>query len=196
MGLNQLMANPWISRIILIVSIISTAAVLLLYSRIDSLVNVSLYNYSLQFNPNWYNPYQSTTQLINVCLGAVLALNMVALGLSLFGKVNKVSETNTLLEHKSLSLQETKQQDFTLNEKAIDKPTSANANTCLNCSKTFTRPLVTLNFVNGKPKMMNTCPYCNSPIEVATNDRTSDINVEVTDEEKERVGKSRRQKGN
>jgi uncharacterized protein with PIN domain len=195
MGLNQLIANPWISRIILIVSIISTAAVLLLYSRIDSLVNVSLYNYSLQFNPNWYNPYQSTTQLINVCLGAVLALNVVALGLSLFGKVTKVSE-NTSIEHKSLKVQETKQQDFTLKEKTIDKPVSASANTCLNCSKTFTRPLVTLNFVNGKPKMMNTCPYCNAPIENVNNDKTSDINAEVANEEKEKVSKPRYQKGN
>jgi hypothetical protein len=194
MGLNQLMANPWISRIILIVSIISTAAVLLLYSRIDSLVNVSLYNYKLQFNPNWYNPYQSTTQLINIFLGAVLALNVVTLGLSMFGKVSKVSENKTPIRQKSLSLQETKQQDFTLSEKSIDKPASANSNTCLNCSKTFTRPLVTLNFVNGKPKMMNTCPYCNAPIENANDDKTSDINAEVADEEK--VSKPRSRKGN
>src|SRR4030042_1920383 len=107
MGLNRLMENPWLGRILLVVSLASTGAVFLLYSRIDALVNGSLYDYNLQFNSNWYNPYKSTT--------------------------------------------------------------TKNPNTCLNCNKTFTRPLVTLNFVNGKPKMMNTCPYCNTPIENTNN---------------------------
>jgi uncharacterized protein with PIN domain len=197
MGLNQLIRNPWLSRILLIVSIVSTAAILLLYSRIDSLVNVSLYNYKLQFNSNWYNPYQSTTQLINVCLGAVLALNAVALGLSLIGKPRKVSENSASIQHNSsLNIQDARQQDFTLAEKINDKPAIANTSTCVNCNKTFTRPLVTLNFVNGKPKMMNTCPYCNAPIENANNDKNSDTSTQIADEEKEKSSKSRYRKGN
>jgi hypothetical protein len=195
MRLNQLTENPWLSRIVIIVSIVSAVAVLLLYSKIDSLVNGSLYNYNLQFSSGWYNPYKSTTQLINICLFAVLALNAIALVLNLVGKTNRVSLSKSV-EHNSPILQETKQQDFTLTEKANDKPANANTNTCLNCNKTFTRPLVTLNFVNGKPKMMNTCPYCNAPIDSANNDKTSDINTQIVDEEKEKLSKSRNRKGN
>ena len=196
MGLNQLMGNPWLSRILLVVSIVSAAVVLLLYSRIDSLVNGGLYNYNLQFNSNWYNPYRSTTLLIDVCLGAVLAFNAVALGLSLIRKTSKVSESSASIEHNKLNTQDVKQQDFTLTEKTTDNSSIVNTNTCLNCNKTFTRPLVTLNFVNGKPKMMNTCPYCNAPISNVNKEKTSDTNIRIVEEEKEEVSKSRYRKGN
>jgi hypothetical protein len=175
MGLNRLTENPWLSRILLIVSLATTGVVLFLYSRIDSLVNETLYNYSLQFSSKWYSPYQSTTQLINVCLGAVLVLNAVTIGLSLFKKTSKGSENISSVEHNNLKVQNPKQQESTINEKTLDKPTTTtNSNICMNCDKTFTRPLVTLNFVNGKPKMMNTCPYCNSPIENVNNEKTSE----------------------
>lgn len=35
------------------------------------------------------------------------------------------------------------------------------SNSCPNCKKTFTQPLVMLDFEGGKSKLVNVCPYCN-----------------------------------
>jgi outer membrane biosynthesis protein TonB len=45
--------------------------------------------------------------------------------------------------------------------KPAKKASTANRNTCPTCKKTFTQPLVMLDFENGKSKLVNVCPYCN-----------------------------------
>lgn len=168
------------TRIILAISIVVAVIVMFLYAQIDSLVNHDLYNYALQFNSAWYNPYSVYTKLIYVCLFIPVAISGAALALSFWKELKKNSQEENLgqkpfsrqaVSQKAMPLQSV--QNEVQDQAGAGKPQEETTYLCQNCCETYTRPLVTLNFVNGKPIMVNTCPYCNEPVESSGGSKAS-----------------------
>ena len=50
--------------------------------------------------------------------------------------------------------------------------------------KVFGRPLVMLNFENGKNKLVNVCPYCSYLLEDAKNIQSSKLDFRMADSDK------------
>jgi hypothetical protein len=78
----------WVSFVIFAVWIVSGSLVLYLLTRVDTIVNVQLYDYGLQFSNNWAEPYWASIRLMMVFLSLPMVLSTVvfALGFSMFRK--------------------------------------------------------------------------------------------------------------
>ena len=74
----------WIGFIVLAVWIVNGILIFFLLTRLDTIVNVQMYNYGLQFNRQWADPYWSSMNLIMffTALPMVLSIVMFALGLT------------------------------------------------------------------------------------------------------------------
>jgi hypothetical protein len=58
---------------------------------------------------------------------------------------------------------------------------------CPSCKKVFSRPLVMLNYNNGKRRIVNVCPYCYHVIGNAEKDKTSESNFQIADSDKKLI---------
>jgi hypothetical protein len=65
----------WVSYVVLAVWIVNGALIFYLLSQIDSIVNVQLYSFGLQFSKQWADSYWTTTRLMMVFLGLPMALS-------------------------------------------------------------------------------------------------------------------------
>jgi hypothetical protein len=167
MDLYGLRHNSWLTRIALIFSIATAIFAMFLYTQIDSLVNHNLYTFKLQFDPAWYNPYSAYTKLIYICLSIPIAVSAAVLGLSFLKKANKPAQVSSIVPKPSSNLiseQTIKSSQSIPTQNPTPKQQNDSTNTCSRCHKTFNKPLVTLNYINGKPKMEDICPYCYEPI--------------------------------
>ena len=63
-----------------------------LLTRFDMLVHGQLYNFGLQFDHAWADPYYFYTQLIYVGLGLPMTLSVFFIALSFTRKINKAPE--------------------------------------------------------------------------------------------------------
>jgi uncharacterized Zn-finger protein len=52
---------------------------------------------------------------------------------------------------------------------------------CPNCGKTFGRPMVMLDFADGKSRLVNVCPYCNHVLGSAETEESSGIDILIAD---------------
>jgi hypothetical protein len=91
----------WVSFFVLAVWIVNGILIFFLLTRIDSLVNVQLYNYGLQFSNEWADPYWADIRLMMVFLGLPMAMSIVVvvLGFSRFRR--KASGIVSLNERQS-----------------------------------------------------------------------------------------------
>jgi hypothetical protein len=167
MDINRLHQNAWLTRIALISSIATAILVMFLYAQIDPLVNHDLYTFKLQFDPAWYNPYSAYTKLIYVCMSVPVVFSPAALCLSFLKRANKTAKVGSVVPQPSSSAiakQTIKSPKAIPTQKPTPVEQKDSSNTCSHCHKTFIKPLVTLNYVKGKPTMEDTCPYCYEPI--------------------------------
>jgi len=65
----------WISYVVLGVWIVNGALIIYLLNQIDSIVNVQLYDYGLQFSAQWADSYWGSSRLMLVFLGVPMALS-------------------------------------------------------------------------------------------------------------------------
>jgi hypothetical protein len=157
-----------------------------LLSRFDTLVHGQLYDYGLRFDPAWADAYYSYSQLMYIALGAPIALCFVAILIG-FKTIKEQSPPKPTLKPKLAQPQPvarpqprtvvrpqtpavTRQGHKTPEVKAQikEKPNFAGV-TCPSCKKVFGRPLVMLNFENGKNRLVNVCPYCSYELGPAEN---------------------------
>jgi hypothetical protein len=166
MDADRLLQNPWLTRIALIFSIATAILAMFLYAQIDSLVNHDLYTFKLQFDPAWYDPYSAYTKLIYICLSIPIAVSAAVLTLSFLKSANKLAQVRSSDSKPSSNpvIKMVKPPQPILTQNPTPKQQNDSTNTCARCHKTFNKPLVTLNYINGKPKMEDTCPYCYEPI--------------------------------
>ncbi|MEM3703341.1 MAG: hypothetical protein QXX79_02820 [Candidatus Bathyarchaeia archaeon] len=55
---------------------------------------------------------------------------------------------------------------------------------CSKCGKTFTRPLLLLDFSTGKSRLINVCPYCNAKLGENEKTEPSEFYVKEPEEKK------------
>ena len=151
MNLKSFLQGPWFQRIVLIVWLVSSALVMFSQKSIDSIVNVTLYNYGLKFNNNWAVPYWTYARLLYATQFVSIALSAVALASGFLKKDNidkHVPKPEQKIEKKAAPRIETKG--------------NASVTSCSCCKRAVTKPLVMLDFSGGKAKLVNVCPYCNT----------------------------------
>jgi len=66
----------------------------------------------------------------------------------------------------------------------VKQNNSVTGTSCPSCKKVFGRPLVMLNFENGKNRLVNVCPYCSHVLGNAENEQTSKIDFQIADTDK------------
>ena len=180
--------------VVLGVWIVNGALISYFLSQIDTLINVQLYDFNLQFSEEWAAPYWTSLRLIYAFtalqVGAIvlvvawaLVRNRKPVSVSSperkiekevevlaevpVEKVEAEAEQVQVLEPKSpetgesLSVREV--QEATQTEKAEEELKGNEqppALSCPTCGKTFSRPLVMLDFGDGKTRLVDVCPYC------------------------------------
>lgn len=142
MNLSHALENSVFSRIVLVLWFANSFFTVFLLGRIDWIVHNELYDYGLQFNYVWANPYWFSIRLIYVCLAVPSFLSAVLLGSDLWSKLgSRKSSTRS-----NVKQAERKSQMLT---------------SCPSCRKTFGKSLVMLDFSSGRTRLVNVCPYCN-----------------------------------
>ena len=160
----DLFKKYWFVKVILSLWLVSSIFVLLLLNRIDSIVNVTLYQYGLQASMNWLDPYWISLRLIYVFLAIPVVFSVVVL-IAGFGKTEDgVNRINRRVNTKPSN-----------NQAQIAKENSMLIR-CIKCGKVFNKPLTMLDFSNGKPRLANVCPYCNH-ILGSTDDKASNERI-------------------
>jgi DNA-directed RNA polymerase subunit RPC12/RpoP len=145
----DLFRQYWFVKVILSLWLISSIFVLLLLSRIDSIVNVTLYTYGLHSSVNWLDPYWISLRLIYIFLAVPIAFSAVVL---IAGFAKASDGANKVYRRVNSKLSTNQAQDARENSMLIR---------CTRCGKVFNKPLTMLDFTNGKPRLANVCPYCN-----------------------------------
>jgi len=59
---------------------------------------------------------------------------------------------------------------------------------CNNCGKTFTKPLIMLDFSGDEAKLISMCPYCNA--QLGNNQETEEVHCYVKEYEEKTVEKT------
>lgn len=195
MDMKRLVSSQWLDRIILMTSIGSCGAVAFLLNKIDSILNVQLYSFGLQFDTSWADPYWATAHLIYVLLGMSIVLSLVAIGLG-FARDKQFARTQGTGKNVCLAPPQKVANDPRLKDdmqKALVKELKVNEESrlkengggllvsCPNCKKVFSRPLVMLDFTGGKTRLVNVCPYCNLTLGEVENDGNADDSIHVSD---------------
>ena len=193
MNLNRIASNQWLNRIVLAAWAVSAILVMFLLTKIDTIINSQLYNFGLQYNRAWANPYHAYTQLALVGLGVPIALSAFAIAVSFAKKTDKEPEVE--VAHASVTKQMPKpQQQPVVSEERKPKEKENNGRennnmviSCPNCKKVFSRPLVMLNFEGGKTRLMNVCPYCNHVLGSAEDEKSPEQDFQVADTDKKLI---------
>jgi len=170
MTIRDLVRSSTLVKVALVLWLISSGLVMVMLSRIDSIVHGDLYGYGLQFSTSWASPYWSLLRMTYVFLAVPSIVSGAVLILSVFkgGGAGYYSRAAV---------------------KPISAKTQASAEnhliaTCPNCKKVFSKPLTMLDFGGGKTRLVNVCPYCNHVLGSANEEK--DVNdVRLADREEE-----------
>ncbi len=145
--------------------------------QVDVIVHNTLYDYGLQFNPEWAIPYWAFQRLGLAVLGGMGALNAVSLFYTLLGR-RTISRRET---HPNAQSQEAtaaggkksfKEKAAALKDDGVE--VVAIPMVCRKCGKVFSQPLCMFDFKSGKPRLVNVCPYCNAVLAVAGNSQVNE----------------------
>lgn len=154
-----------------------------LFTFVNNIVNRDLYRYGLQFSSAWYGRYVTNLDLFLGFLGATIALEGVLIaylfsdlrfahtlvrkeassevvagepaGLVKGGAIgsNEVLPEGRPEQRVKPLVTGSGEEQEVVGDKAL-------LIVCPNCKKTFRNPLIVLDFRDGKPRMVNVCPYC------------------------------------
>jgi uncharacterized Zn-finger protein len=166
MTVKGFLRGSWFQRIVLLAWIASSCFVVMSQKIIDLIVNGTLYNYGLRFDEAWHQPYWTYANVLYYSQYLCIALSAVALG-SGFLREDKV-----------------RKKPPKITEVAKDAPVRQDTNergiviSCSSCKKVVSKPLVMLDFSDGKAKLVNVCPYCNAVLGSAEKQKGHDVYVD------------------
>jgi hypothetical protein len=150
MDLRDAVSSSTLVKFALVLWFVSAAFIVFLLGQIDQIVHKQLYDYGLQFNLAWANPYWSAIRMTYIALAfpsafaaGLLVLNLVSARRNRLKVVTKEAAKSVASQ-----VQPTLQQNNLLAS-------------CPSCKKVFTKPLAMLDFSQGKTRLVNVCPYCN-----------------------------------
>lgn len=156
-----------ILRLALVSWFISSFLIIFLLGQIDLIVHDKLYDYSLVFDLEWAQPYWITFRLIHVWLIVPSVLGAIALGFDLWRKKINTTEIVSIRGSKQVSAGVTSSKGDSM------------LISCPSCKRTFSKPLVMLDFGSKKAKLVNVCPYCDTKLGKARENNEEDLETEV-----------------
>lgn len=118
-------------------------------NQIDGILHGTMYNYGLQFNNAWAEPYWSYTRLFYVSLSVPMFLSAATLLFSFPKRNNGEKQVHSRIESNARNI----------------------LISCPFCKKRFSKPLVVLDFSGGKGRLLNLCPYCNKSFSSVENEK-------------------------
>ncbi len=165
--------NPKISqtltRILLIVVIACSGAVMYALSEIDKIINVQLYGYGLQADNAWLNPYHNFSWIIYGALGATILVSVMILSLG-FLKPKEAPRTSFKPQTTSPVLQTPPPAPIQTQQKIQEEPKPAPAPTQTRqkpqASTEDKKPKTTTKQNSTAPTNSNVngvCPACKKP---------------------------------
>ena len=172
------MKLQWNPKILLVVNAIGAAlaiAVAILIFEIDGVVNVSLYDFGLQFSDEWAIPYWMFLRLAIGLAGGIACINVFAIVYEILGR--KIVPTPKAVMPRLSSVPTLKNETKVVKEKKLLRQDdgvqiAALPMVCNKCGKVFTQPLCMFDFKSGKSRLVNVCPYCNAILAVTGNSRS------------------------
>ena len=186
MSSNRLFNSQRFNRLVIVVLavwIASAAFGIYLLTRFDMLVHGQLYNFGLEFDPAWADAYYFYTQLMYIALGVPMALSVFSIAIGFKRKTGKTPEPAPKLKPKLTQPQPKPAVRQELKAK-VKENKNATGISCSSCKKVFSRPLVMLNFENGKTRLVNVCPYCSYVLGNAENEQTPKSDFQIADSDK------------
>ena len=178
MTLKDLLLSHWLTRVVLVLWLVSSALVIYFLSRIDSIVHGELYSFGLQFSYDWAVGYWVALRFIYICLAVPMIWSVFALGASFRNKSDNVRESVKSVQNKPVPVSVRKPEPLRDSSMVIS---------CPKCKRVFGKPLVMLDFSNGdeKARLVNVCPYCNHVLGRAQ-EKVEDVAVGVVDSQEEK----------
>jgi uncharacterized Zn-finger protein len=138
---------------------------------VDSIVNVTLYHYGLQFSNNWAQPYWTYARMLYASQFVPIALSVVALASGFLKKDEDDKQTS--------KRKETREKSVATREKTNGRTA---VTSCSSCKRVISKPLVMLDFSGGRAKLIKVCPYCNTVVDKAEEQNDAET---IVDPEKE-----------
>jgi uncharacterized Zn-finger protein len=135
--------------------------------QIDLIVHDKLYDYSLVFDLEWAQPYWMTLRLIHIWIIIPSVLGAITLGFDIWK--NKINNTKTESKHESKLVP----------IENLPRKGDSMLISCPSCKKTFSKPLVMLDFSSRKAKLVNVCPYCDKKLGEANENNNEEIETEI-----------------
>jgi len=167
MTVKSFLRGPWFPRIVLLAWIGSSSLVFFSQKTIDVIVNKTLYDYGLKFSEAWHQPYWTYANILYYSQYACIMLSCVALVTSFLSRDKVPKEAKKVREEAA---------------KNVFAREDANGRgiliACSSCKKNFAKPLVMLDFSQGKAKLVNVCPYCNAVLGSAEKQSDPDVIVD------------------
>jgi uncharacterized Zn-finger protein len=193
--------------IVLGIWIVNAALISYFLGQIDTLINVELYSFGLQFNEEWAVPYWTSLRLMYAFAALQIGLIAVFVAwvlirmrrpvLEVSMKRKKEPQMEVLTEVPTTEVEvETPEAPVALEQKtpetgvavsieeSLEAPPAKTTEeeqkvtlpssiiiSCPTCGKTFSRPLVMLDFGGGKTRLVDVCPYCKHILEQHSNDQ-------------------------
>jgi uncharacterized Zn-finger protein len=167
MNVKGFLRSSWFQRIVLIAWIVSSGLVFFSQKTIDGIVNGTLYTYGLHFDEAWHGPYWTFANMLYYSQYVCICLSGVALGSGFLKKGEVQKESPKIREEaarNAFAREETNGRGIVIS--------------CSSCKKNFSKPLVMLDFSEGKAKLVNVCPYCNTVLGSAEKQSDQDIVVD------------------
>jgi hypothetical protein len=184
MGLTHMLNGKWFTRLVMISWIICAVLILVIFNNMELIVHGQLYSYGLVFSSDWADPFRIFTWSLFLCLGLPMALSGVAL-VSSFFKVEVPKKENLVPQRQETPRGVVKVESPKIIKEVPVKAENGNGNgnvngiSCPNCKRVFARALVMLDFRGGKNRMVSVCPYCNTILGYASEERVSNESIHV-----------------
>lgn len=165
MYIKDLLENKWLVRILLVTWISSTILVLYMVNNLNMIIHGALYDFGLQFNYIWADPYWISLNLIYASLGLTSGLAFFAIMIGFYRSNHVITQKTKIPEKiKNPKTSKLKRVAKIKQSYGIGNENGNGTNmiiSCPKCRKVFGRPMVMLNFEGGKTRLINVCPYCN-----------------------------------
>jgi len=172
---------------------------IVLFLQIDRIVHQDLYNYGLKFSYDWANTYWMAFRLALafMLIPVILSGFQLTFDLMTWLKARKEDineETKQPIPAKKAKKRKMKRVHKPRNSKKHEKRVEeqnlgrGTLMECSNCGKTFTKPLIMLDFSGDEAKLISMCPYCNAQLD--NNQETEEVHCYVKEYEEKTVEKT------
>jgi len=153
-----------------VVVLAATVSAVYCITLLDKIVHGTLYNYGLQFDYAWANPYWTLMRIVQ----AMLVLTAVFTVVNFFYVYRKYIYTKpqvTVTEIRSEKSEKKVIPSMPSPASPILEPETpsetqkiAGLVKCTHCNRVFAQPLRMLDFHSDRPRIINICPFCNEVI--------------------------------